>query len=157
MTIDDQVLPPILCQETSSDRTKYLQSLVAGRDKVSRSFRAAVELVDTMEVGYIPYMILLHLIEFQDKDAPSKYKNTRWGFSDWSWNTPHLSDELHEDVNLFDRFLAWYDKQVSGLPQQVHLHKSQVQELLLGLALAIRDIRLVCFTDHKKTPLPPSC
>ena len=64
MTIDDQVLPPILCQGTSSDRTKYLQSLVARRDKVSKGFRAVVELVDTMEVSYITYMTLPHLIEF---------------------------------------------------------------------------------------------
>ena len=100
-------------------------------------------------------MKLPHLIGFQDKDVPSRYKNSRWGFLDWSWITPHLPEDLHEDSELFEGFLNWMDRQVSGLSKQVYLHKNQLQELLLGLALAIRDARLACITDHEETPLPP--
>ena len=44
---------------------------------------------------------------------------------------------------------------MSGLSKQAHLHNNQLQELLLGLVLAIRDARLVCITDHEETPIPP--
>lgn len=94
------------------------------------------------------------LIEFQDKDVPSQNKNSRWGYLDWSWNTPHLSTDLHKDGGLFTGFVKWLGSQVSGLSPQIHFQRNLLQELLLGCALAIRDIKLVCDTDTEETPLP---
>ena len=45
--------------------------------------------------------------------------------------------------------------QVSGLPVQVHLSKIQLQELLLGFGLTIRDLDFVCFTEYEEVTLPP--
>ena len=53
-----------------------------------------------------------------------------------------------------EEFLNWLNLQVSGLPRQVHLHKNQLQQLLLGIAFSLRDLEFVCFTDHEETPLP---
>lgn len=43
--------------------------------------------------------------------------------------------------------------QISALPTQVHLHKNQLQQLLLGLALTLRDFEIACFSEDQ-TPLP---
>ena len=72
---------------------------------------------------------------------------------DWSWNTVHLSEEVHEDRELLKGFLDWLNIQVSLLPSQVHLHKNQLQQLLLGLALTLRDHEIACFSEED-TPLP---
>jgi hypothetical protein len=36
----------------------------------------------------------------------------------------------------------------------VTLNKNQLQELLLGVGLYLRDLELACFTDHDETPVP---
>ena len=33
-------------------------------------------------------------------------------------------------------------------------NKNQLQELLLGLGIFLRDVHLACFTDHEETPVP---
>jgi hypothetical protein len=54
-----------------------------------------------------------------------------------------------------DAFLHWLALKASSLPNQVHFNKNQLQELLLGVALFLRDLELSCFVDHKETPIPP--
>ena len=56
VAIDDGVSAPLLCKSTSTERTQYLQSLVPGRDDNSKIFRAAVKLVDTLEVSCVKYL-----------------------------------------------------------------------------------------------------
>ena len=39
------------------------------------------------------------------------------------------------------------------MPSQVHLHKNQLQQLLLELALTLRDHEITCFSEEE-APLP---
>lgn len=66
----------------------------------------------------------------------------------------HLSDEIHGDRELLDEFLNWLDFQVSGLTTQMHPNKQQLQQLLLGIGLLLRDLEFSCFTDTCETPIP---
>jgi len=43
---------------------------------------------------------------------------------------------------------------VSGLSNQVHTNKIQLQELLLGIGLFLRDLEFSCFMDPTETTLP---
>jgi hypothetical protein len=45
-------------------------------------------------------------------------------------------------------------KRAAALPKQRLLNKNQLQELLLGIGLYLRDHELACFTDHSETPVP---
>jgi len=40
------------------------------------------------------------------------------------------------------------------LSKQRYLNKNQLQELLLGVGLYIRDLELSKYTDHEETPVP---
>lgn len=51
-------------------------------------------------------------------------------------------------------FFHWLDLEVSGLARQIRLNKNQLQQLLLGAGLLIRDLEFSCFTDVDETPLP---
>jgi hypothetical protein len=55
ITIDEGILPPLLCNRNASERTQCLQSLVAGRSKNHKVFRALVNLVNGLEVSSISY------------------------------------------------------------------------------------------------------
>lgn len=66
----------------------------------------------------------------------------------------HLSEDIHEDRELLDGFLEWLDSQVSGLITQVHLNKTQVQQLLLGIGFLLRDLEFSCFTDTSEIAIP---
>jgi hypothetical protein len=66
----------------------------------------------------------------------------------------HLSNEIHEDRELLDEFLDWLDLQVSGMATQLHLNKNQLQQLLLGIGLLLRDLEFCCFTDTGESPIP---
>ena len=37
---------------------------------------------------------------------------------------------------------------------QIDTNKNQLQELLLGVALVLRDLEFSCFVDHNETPVP---
>ena len=54
---------------------------------------------------------------------------------------------------MFENFLKWLKVQISKLPSQLHLPKKQLQELLLGLGLTLRDHNFACFSEAD-TPLP---
>jgi len=43
----------------------------------------------------------------------------------------------------------------SGLSNQIPLNKNQLQELLLGVALFLRDLEFACFTNTEETSIPP--
>jgi len=43
----------------------------------------------------------------------------------------------------------------SSLANQIPLNKNQLQELLLGVALVLRDIELSCFMEAEETSIPP--
>ena len=51
VAIDDRMLPPLLCGKSPTQRTKYLYSLVPGRDDNSKVFRTAANLVNALEVS----------------------------------------------------------------------------------------------------------
>lgn len=51
--IDEGLLSPIMCGETSTERILCLQALVTGRSQDSEVFRTTVQLVDTLEVSCI--------------------------------------------------------------------------------------------------------
>lgn len=51
-------------------------------------------------------------------------------------------------------FLHWLDLEVSELARQSRLNKNQLQQLLLGAGLLIRDLEFSCFTDVDETPMP---
>jgi hypothetical protein len=59
--------------------------------------------------------------------------------------------DAHNDRETLDSFLCWLALKTSGLSNQVHLNKNQLQELLLGVALILRDLELSCFVDHEVT------
>ena len=61
---------------------------------------------------------------------------------------------MHGDRELLDGFLDWLNLQVSGLTIQIHLNKIQLQQLLLGIGLLIRDLQFCCFTNQSETALP---
>ena len=73
---------------------------------------------------------------------------------DWSWNTVHLSEEAHRDREHLEEFLNWLNLQVCELGKEDHPNKSHLQQLLLGIAFALRDLEFVYFTDHQETPIP---
>ena len=60
----------------------------------------------------------------------------------WSWNRVHLDLGTLGDRATLERFLGWLNKRVSSLSQPTSLNKNQLQELLLGIGLLIRDIEL---------------
>lgn len=66
----------------------------------------------------------------------------------------HLSQEIHEDRILLDEFLAWLGVQVTGIATQIHFNKNQLQQLLLGFGLLLRDLEFCLFTDTDETPIP---
>lgn len=72
----------------------------------------------------------------------------------WSWDSVHLSEEIHQDRRLFDGFLKWLKVQVAGLPTQALLPKKQLHEVLLGLGLILRDHQFACFTNYEETSVP---
>lgn len=59
--IDDNFSSPLLCGQTSKDRTQYLESLVAGREEHSKIFRSIVRLVGTFEVSCSQHMIFYYI------------------------------------------------------------------------------------------------
>ena len=97
--------------------------------------------------------LLLYLILFQDTNTPSVYENSKWPFVKWSWDTVHLAQDAHEDRGYLDGFLGWLTQKTSGLSSQT-VSKNQLQGLLLGTGLLIRDLELACFTDHGEIPVP---
>ena len=50
--------------------------------------------------------------------------------------------------------MKWLNKNASDLSKQKHLNKNQLQELLLGIGLYLRDHELACFTEFEETPVP---
>ena len=53
-----------------------------------------------------------------------------------------------------DAFLRWLASKASSLANQIPLNKNQLQELLLGIALVLRDIELSCFVEVEGTSIP---
>ena len=51
-------------------------------------------------------------------------------------------------------FLHWFDLEVSELTRQSCLNKNQLQQLLLGAGLLIRDLQFLCFTNVDEKPMP---
>ena len=145
---------PLPCQcKTPLSRTHLLQLLVQKWGS-GKAFHTLVKLVDDLEVGFIWItQISLYLISFQDTDIPSGFQNSQWQFTKWSWDTVHLSKEAHEDRGQLNDFLKWLTQTASGLSKQA-IFKNQLQEILLGVGLFIRDHEFVCFSDHEETPVP---
>ena len=54
-----------------------------------------------------------------------------------------------------DAFLRWLASKASSLANQIPLNKNKLQELLLGIALVLRDIELSCFVEAEETSIPP--
>lgn len=63
--------------------------------------------------------------------------------------------DTHNDRETVDSFLRWLTSKVSGLPNQIPINKNQLQELLLGIALFLRDLEMSCFMDPSETTIPP--
>lgn len=58
------------------------------------------------------------------------------------------------DRETINSFLRWIATKASGLLNQIPLNKNQVQELLLGVALFLRDLEFACFVDHDEVHVP---
>ena len=56
-SIDDNIPSPHLCSRSSRDHTKCLLALATGTDKASKTFRATVRIVDSLEVSWIENMV----------------------------------------------------------------------------------------------------
>jgi len=61
---------------------------------------------------------------------------------------------MHSDRESIEAFLRWLASKASGLSNQIPLNKNQVQELLLGVALFLRDLEFSCFVNHDEVPVP---
>jgi hypothetical protein len=55
--------------------------------------------------------------------------------------------DTHGDRESLDAFLRWLAGKTSGLSNQIPVNKNQLQELLLGIALILRDLEFSCFMD----------
>ena len=62
--------------------------------------------------------------------------------------------DMHSDRESIDSFLHWLSSKASGLCNQIPLNKNQVQELLLGVALFLRDLEFCCFVNHNEVHIP---
>ena len=154
-SIDHKIPSPILC-DTPNSRTNCLQKLVSKGDQTSKTFHTLVKLVDAFGVSFIiRHTISIISYIFQDTDVPSIYQNSRWPYIHWSWEDIHLPADAHEDRETIDSFLRWLTLKASGLSNQIPLNKNQLQELLLGVALFLRDLEFACFTNTEETSIPP--
>ena len=62
--------------------------------------------------------------------------------------------DFHEDRDTVDTFLRWLASKASNLANEVPLNKNQLQELLLGVGLVLRDIEISCFVEAEGTSIP---
>ena len=85
---------------------------------------------------------------------PSPYEDTVWSHIHWSWDEVHLPKHMLNDRETTNSFLRWIATKASGLLNQIPLNKNQVQELLLGVALFLRDLEFACFVDHDRVHVP---
>ena len=151
--IDHGIPLPSQC-DTPAMHTSCLQQLVPKWGNTGKTFHTLVQLVDDLEVSSVLIIdLLLYLTSFQNTDIPSGY-NSKWPFTKWSWNDTHLTEEIHGNRHSLDNFMAWLNQEASGLSEQASLNKNQLQELLLGVGLYIRDHTFACFTDFGETPVP---
>jgi len=58
------------------------------------------------------------------------------------------------DRETNNSFLHWIATKASGLLNQIPLNKNQVQELLLGVVLFLRDLEFACFVDYDEVHVP---
>lgn len=93
---------------------------------------------------------------FQNTDIPSGFQNSKWEFTKWSWDDNHLPEELHGNRSSLEEFLGWLTRKASALSKQKKkaLNKNQLQQLLLGIGLYLRDIEITCFTDLEEESFP---
>jgi hypothetical protein len=62
---------------------------------------------------------------------------------------------MHSNRKSIDSFLLWLNSKSSALHKQKSLNKNQIQGLLLGIGLALRDLEFVNFVDdYEETPVP---
>jgi hypothetical protein len=152
--IDNGIPLPLQCN-TPVLRTICLNQLGPKWGDASKTFHTLVELVDALKVSSVVNGIIpLYLILFQDTSTPSGFQNCKWPFIKWSWDSVHLAEETHNNRRSLDGFLKWLDLKISGLSKQKSLNKNQLQELLLGVGLYLRDLELAHFTDHGETSVP---
>ena len=60
---------------------------------------------------------------------------------------------MHEDCALLDECLEWLVETASELSEET-ISKNQLQSLLLGVGLFLRDLEYSCFSDHEEIPIP---
>ena len=151
--VDDGIPLPCECN-TPALRTSWLQQLVSQEGEGGKLFHKLIDLVNALEVSFtLATYFPLYLTLFQDIDTPSGYQNSKWPFVNWSWDSVHLDNDTLEDHATLDTFLGWLKKKIAVLAKQVSLNKNQLQELLLGIGLLIRDIDLSQYTnDHRIIP-----
>ena len=66
-----------------------------------------------------------------------------------------MQENIHGDRDLVETFLHWLNSKAFGLSKQASFNKNQVQELLLGIGLALRDLEFANFVeDYDETPVP---
>lgn len=66
-----------------------------------------------------------------------------------------MPEDMHGDRDILDTFLEWLNSKASGLQKQKTLNKNQIQELLLGIGLALRDLYFANFIeDYDKSQVP---
>jgi hypothetical protein len=148
--VDDGIPLPCECN-TPALRTSWLQELVSQEGEGGKFFHKLIDLVNALEVSFtLATYFPLYLTLFQDIDTPSGYQNSRWPFVNWSWDRVHLDNGTLEDCATLDTFLGWLKKKIAVLAKQESLNKNQLQELLLGIGLLIRDIDLSLYTDHHR-------
>jgi hypothetical protein len=70
----------------------------------------------------------------------------------WSWDHVHLDGATLGDHATLDSFLGWLNKRVSALSKQKTLNKNQLQGLLLGIGILIRDIEISQLSDPGTIP-----
>jgi hypothetical protein len=66
-----------------------------------------------------------------------------------------LQENIHGDRDLVETFLHWLNSKAIGLSKQSSFNKNQVQELLLGIGLTLRDLEFANFLeDYNVIPVP---
>ena len=61
---------------------------------------------------------------------------------------------MHGSRKSLDEFMRWLHSKIVAMSKQKSLNKNQLQELLLGISICLRDHDLSSITDHEETPVP---
>ena len=66
-----------------------------------------------------------------------------------------MPERIHDSRELIETFLQWLNSKATGLHKQTPINKNQIQELLLGIGLSLRDLDFANFLDDYDEVLVP--